>query len=426
MGKRGFDPAIGDAVLAESARPRVKAAANEVIPQAPPPETAMDARIGFIGPWNYDNGLGVASRGYVSAFMNSGLAVNFIPFLKPFAHHRQVSPAVTVHNFAGAPDVVIVHANPDGWDGLLTRGDRAMISHARLRIGLFVWESQVLPPSFQEHGSEVNAIWAPSHFCADIFRAAFGVPVDVIPHPVMVPKSQPNPKLLAALRDELGITGGERVVLYAFDASSYLVRKNPQALVSAFAMSGLAADGWRLVLKTKALDSGAADARDLLKRIAACPGALVVDRSMPPEEMAALMQLADIYASPHASEGFGLTIAEAMAREKVVIATDFGGSRDFLDASVGMPVRAAPWRLESTHGAYQSGTVFGRVDEAHFAECLRQAAAMPEDARRELGRRARARIETLLAPEVIARQMSASLDRLLALDAREQNGRFAA
>ena len=46
--------------------------------------------------------------------------------------------------------------------------------------------------------------------------------------------------------------------------------------------------------------------------------------------MAALFARADCYVSLHRAEGFGLTLAEAMALGKPVIATGFSGNTDFM------------------------------------------------------------------------------------------------
>ena len=68
------------------------------------------------------------------------------------------------------------------------------------------------------------------------------------------------------------------------------------------------------------------------------PDVQVIDRKLPAAEMAALMEAADCYVSLHRSEGFGLTIAEAMLRGKPVVATNYGGPRDFLTAENSFPV----------------------------------------------------------------------------------------
>ena len=167
----------------------------------------------------------------------------------------------------------------------------------------------------------------------------------------------------AASRQRLGLPGDRRTILYTFDGSSYLVRKNPAALVRAFAASGLAARGWSLLLKTKHLLDRPEEGAALQSLVDATEGVVLMDRSMTADELAELLATADIYASPHCSEGFGLTVAEAMAMGKPVVATDFGGTRDFLDAESGWPVRAHPWTLDQDFGHYTSGGSWARVDE---------------------------------------------------------------
>ena len=50
---------------------------------------------------------------------------------------------------------------------------------------------------------------------------------------------------------------------------------------------------------------------------------------LPHEESAALINCCDCYVSLHRSEGFGLTIAEAMLLGKPVITTGYSGNMDF-------------------------------------------------------------------------------------------------
>ena len=54
------------------------------------------------------------------------------------------------------------------------------------------------------------------------------------------------------MKRDLGIDETRRVVLFSFDASSWLARKNPQALLRAFNASGLARSGWTLVPEDQA------------------------------------------------------------------------------------------------------------------------------------------------------------------------------
>lgn len=416
----GYDVGLADALLG-AARPPDGAgeAAAEHRPEisvetlpvaaAPAPDARPQTRLAFIGPWNFDNGLGVAARGYVNALMHVPFQCNISPIRPPFHIHRRVAPTIEVNNFVGPADIAVLHLNPDAWGSLLTRRQMQTIDRARRRIGLFVWESRQVPDYFIERMAACDRIWTPSQFCADAFRAVAAAPVDVVPHVVARTGQTASPAERQAMRHELGLAPNERMILYTFDATSYLVRKNPIALVRAFERSRLAAAGWRLVLKTKHLQPDIADHAALLAACASAANVTIVDRSLARAELATLTETADIYASSHCSEGFGLTVAEAMMMGKLVVATDYGGVRDFLDTDTGFPVASTEWETERDYGAYARGTVWARVDEADFAAKLHAAASLSADAAANIGVRAQNRIETLLSPAAVAKRIEASV-----------------
>jgi GT2 family glycosyltransferase len=138
-------------------------------------------------------------------------------------------------------------------------------------------------------------------------------------------------------------------------------------------------------------------------------------------EVADLVALADIYASPHCSEGFGLTIAEAMAAGKPVIATDFGGSRDFLDARSGWPVKWHKWRLDQDFGHYTEGGEWARIDEPALTATLIRAADAIEAGKDAKGVAARRRIAERLSYEAVAEKVAASFAETSAM-ATEEGG----
>lgn len=391
---RGFDMTATQALVDAEADPR--AAGSGAGPaQAASPWRAE--RIAFHGPWNYANGLGAASRGYLSALWRLDARLNLHALKLPFHIHRRLSPGWDVQDFVQPPDAAIIHLNPDGWH-LLTPEARRAIDRARLRIGVWVWEMDATPDFFRPNLDKVDAVWTPSSYCADVFAAAVDAPVHVVPHVVAVPPP-------VARRET-------RTILYAFDGASYLARKNPGALVRAFARSGLAGRGWRLLLKTKHLMDDPQAASALLAAAAAAGGVEVIDRPVEADEMRELFVTAAIYASSHASEGFGLTIAEAMAAGKRVVATDYGGSRDFLDASCGWPVAFDEVELDRDHGHYRRGGRWAQVREDALAEALTQASASwdAQDAAR--GDRARTRIAERLSADAVARAMRESFAQL--------------
>ncbi|WP_416268749.1 rhamnan synthesis F family protein [Burkholderia cepacia] len=371
-------------------------------------------RVAYFGPWNYENGLGAASREMLCTLRLTDIQLNAYPVTKPFHVHRLICPAVETLDFVGNPDIAVVHLNPDSWD-VLTDEQLEIIQSAKHRIGYWVWETDRIPPAWQKELYSVDRIWAPSQYCADIFSAEVKVPVDVIHHPVRVPTR------IASSRDSIlrrfGIDPANRVILYIFDAASYLIRKNPEGLIRAFAASGLAKRGWNLVLKTKHLYDRP-DAGNALYALATnTPGVKLLEVSLHADEVTSLMNAADIYASPHCSEGFGLTVAEAMALGKPVVVTDFGGTRDFVNSDCGYPVQATPWVLEEDHGHYLAGHGWGKVDENALAAALVKAATAIAKGDRTMNEAARNNIARLLSYDAVARAVEASFAAAIAASA---------
>ena len=407
LGQAGFDVPLIDATLAAAAEQGPIDDGGRLLARRLPHARLGEGpvRVAFYGPWNYDNGLGQASRGIIAAIRRTGALLNLHPIKKPFHIHRPLAPPADIVDFEGRADIALVHLNPDSWH-LLTDEQRAAIADAHRRIGYWVWEMGHIPPAWRRNFGAVDRIWAPSQYCADLFTAQGSAPVDVIPH--VVPVTEPAVPDRAGALARLGLAPDRRTILYVFDGSSYLVRKNPAALVRAFSASGLGARGWSLILKTKHLHDRPEEGEAFRALVEATEGALLIDRSMMAGELGELMALADIYASPHCSEGFGLTIAEAMAAGKAVVATDFGGSRDFLDASSGWAVKWHKWRLDRDFGHYTEGGEWARIDEPALTATLIRAAGAIEAGGDAKGAAARERIAERLSYEAVAARVSAS------------------
>lgn len=369
-------------------------------------------KVAFFGPWNYDNGLGAASRGLIAALRRCGVLLNIHPVKVPFHIHTAIVPPVDVTDFVGPADIAVVHLNPDSWM-LLTEAQRTAIWAAKRRIGHWVWEMDHIPPAWQHNLASVDRVWAPSQYCAALFARDGTAPVDVVPYTVPLAGPGLLPEAREQLMAKLGLQPGHRVILYAFDGSSYLVRKNPGALVRAFKASGLAARGWTLVLKTKHLFDRPKEGRQLEQLVAGSPGVTLINAALSHDEMAGVAALCDVYASPHCSEGFGLTVAEAMAAGKPVVVTEYGGTTQFVDASCGYPVRADLWTLEEDFGHYTKGGTWGRIDETALADTLRQAAASVERGDTTIPDAARRRVAEMLSYEAVGQLIAASLDETM-------------
>lgn len=404
LAEAGFDVGLIEATIDAAERHVPRDGDGKLFAHPVPFDTGENRplKVSFYGPWNYDNGLGAASRAIIAALRRSGVRLNLHPIKKPFHIHKPLAPPVDVAEFGGPADIAIVHLNPDCWF-LLTDEQRRAVDQARKRIGYWVWEMGHIPSGWRRDFSSVDRIWAPSSYCAELFAAQDEAPVDVIPHPVPI---LPLPAVdRATALERIGLGPKARVILFVFDGSSYLIRKNPAALVRAFAASGLAKKGWALVLKTKHLMDRAKDGAALRDLAAETEGVTLIDRTLPADELQQLWAIADIYASPHCSEGFGLTIAEAMAAGKPVVATDFGGSTDYLDGETGYPVKARPWMLTEDFGHYTQGGIWARIDEPALAAALVKATK----AKNDVGTAARARIAERLSYDRVGALVATSL-----------------
>ena len=372
-------------------------------------------RVAFFGPWNYDNGLGAASRELLCALRHTRARLNIYPITAPFHVHRQVAPPIATVDFAGRPDLAIVHLNPDSWH-LLTPAQRQVIQSAKQKVGYWVWETDTLPYTWCHDLHSVDRIWAPSTYCAKVFRDNVDVPVDVVPHPVRIP-ADTGGAVRNALLSRLGVDPARRVILYVFDGASYLIRKNPEALIRAFADSGLERDGWNLLLKVKHLNDRPKAGKALADMARSTPGTVLVDISLSADEVVHLFAAVDVYASPHCSEGFGLTVAEAMAVGKPVVATDFGGTRDFLRSGTGYPVAWHPFTLEEDHGHYLEGHSWAKIDEDALGTALVKAARAVEAGDSTIGAAARAEIKRTLSYTSVAEAIEASFAEAIASSA---------
>ena len=84
-----------------------------------------------------------------------------------------------------------------------------------------------------------------------------------------------------------------------------------------------------------------------------------------------MMAACDCYVSLHRSEGLGLTMAEAMALGKPVVATGWSGNLEFMSDETAYLVRYEMTRLERAHGPYPAGAEWADPDLDHAAELMR-------------------------------------------------------
>lgn len=214
----------------------------------------------------------------------------------------------------------------------------ALLASPRV-IGYFMWETDLLPRQMHRALDLVDEIWTATGFVANAFRRVSSTPVHVTGHAVDVESCE------VVDRTQLGIAEDAFVVHFSFDANSTVARKNPNAAIDAFTKAFEGDPSAVFVLKARNMQqaehlarSGDPHARGLLERVHNNPSIRLVTGEWSYGRSLGLIDMADCLISLHRSEGYGYSIAEAMALGTPVIGTDYSGSRDLLTSDTGWPV----------------------------------------------------------------------------------------
>ncbi|HVO11059.1 MAG TPA: glycosyltransferase [Vicinamibacteria bacterium] len=363
----------------------VPASLRPAAPAAPAPAASpREGGLNVLGYLRAESGTGEAARLLASAAQGGG--VPCLPLLNVHSRSRQQ------HRFSLAPgrpfDVTVVCANADE----TARALDSLPEEARggYRIGFWFWETEELPACYRPAGALVDEIWTASEYVADAVRSAVATPVHVCP----LGLSEAAP--LAASREDVGLPPGF-TFLFAFDFLSLAERKNPAGLVRAFRRAFREGEGPTLVLKSVNGHLRRA-ALELVREAARGRSDVVVrDGYVSAAECSALIGHCDCYVSLHRSEGFGLTLAEAMARRRPVIATGYSGNLAFMTPENSFLVPWRPALVPAGCEPYPEGHRWAEPDEDAAAAVLRtvyenRALAL------ERGCRAAAEVRERLAP----------------------------
>ena len=252
----------------------------------------------------------------------------------------------------------------------------------RYTIGVWAWEVDVVPPSWDVAFGLVDEIWVYSRYVQEILSKVAPVPVVRVPLPIVAP---PPGEAIAGLHLPEGFA-----FLFLFDFYSTLARKNPLGLVDAFTRAFAPGEGPQLVLKSHNGDFKPERLARLREAAAGRPDIHIVDRFFSAGEMAALMRRADCYVSLHRAEGFGLTLGETMALGKPVIATAFSANLDFMTDENSYLVRHTVTPVGAEGENYPAHGHWAEPDLDHAAQLMR---AVWEDQAEAQARGARARQE---------------------------------
>jgi glycosyltransferase involved in cell wall biosynthesis len=390
--------------------PRVEAA-----PSSGPFEPAFGLREGInvVGYYKAESGIGQAARLITASI--EGVDVDHETMAYDATTNR-LSEAFEARGTGRAPfDVTILCINADSTPSFAREAGPDFFD-GRHTIGYWFWELERFPPSMHRAFDYVDEVWTATRFVADSVRAIGRRPVHTIPLPVPLPVCAPH-ITRASLRLPPGF-----LFLFAFDFFSILDRKNPLGVIAAFSRAFRPGEGPTLVLKSI---NGRHCLNDLERVRAAArdrPDIRIIDQSYSEAEKNALLGLCDCYVSLHRSEGLGLTMAEAMALEKPVIATAYSGNLDFMTTDNSYLVDYTLGRVPFGCDPYPTGAAWAEPDYDMAADLMRRVVHGTSEAAR-LARRAR---HDVLSRHTLERTGAAIVARLEAVRVARRQAAFMA
>ncbi|WP_312513350.1 glycosyltransferase [Chryseobacterium culicis] len=343
--------------------------------------TESNFGVNISGFFKAEIGFGEAIRGNIKALEAASIphvAINFNLDLKNRLNDNSIEKQLTEEPIY---NINIIHLNPDTIPSFYQEKG-ADFFKKKYNIGFWAWELSEFPDSYNDYFSLFDEIWVPSSFCQKIVAAKSPIPVINIPHIIDIKDKDIDKE------KEFSFSKDKFTFLFMFDYNSHLERKNTIAVIDAFEKAFPNDENVQLVIKTSIPTYFPQDKEAILNRIQDRDNIIIIEEMLRREKLLALINQCDCYISLHRSEGFGLTIAEAMALGKPVIATGYSGNLEFMNVNNSYAVKYEMVELTKNVGQLQQGSSWAEPDVNHAAQLMNFVFSNNEEAQK-IGAKAR-------------------------------------
>jgi glycosyltransferase involved in cell wall biosynthesis len=277
--------------------------------------------VNLVGFFTSELGVGEAARALMSSL--DACAVPALPIQGHLVPPSRQDEAFTYFRpDQAAFPINIICINGDGVPVFAREAGRGFFE-GRYTIALWFWEVGDPPASWKDAYEFIDEVWVPSRHVYDLIAPESPVPVVRIRLPVA------EPEVAQRTRADLGLPDAAYTFLYVYDYHSVAKRKNPLGAIEAFRRAFSPGSGVKLVLKSINGENRRDEHERVLLAASAHEDIRVLNAYVSNAEKNAMIAACDCYLSLHRSEGFGLTVAEAMLLGKPVISTRYGGTMEF-------------------------------------------------------------------------------------------------
>lgn len=308
----------------------------------------MSLSVNYHGFFDGNFGIAEATRLNATAMENAGIKVNRISYSSDTLEKSKSSTAADAL-------INIFHINSNVTHEFFSKNQDINLT-GHYNIVYWAWEFPEVSAKTVEFLNIFDELWVPSDFCVNIFTKYTGIPVMRFSHPIQ--KMAPSDEFKF---EEYNIKPGSTVYITIFDSLSTTIRKNPEATIEAFINVFKDDPESVLIIKTHNLDRSK-DAQKVLEKYAGISNIIIIDEHFSKEKLHSLIQKSDVLISLHGSEGFGLTMAEAMSYGKIVVGTGYSGNLDFMNVNNSFLVQYSFIKTSNTKGLIAEGLTLAKPD----------------------------------------------------------------
>lgn len=311
-----------------------------------------DLGINVFGFINGEFGIAEATRLNCKAIQAAGVPISLINYNVTTNHNNNDLTFTEFSDHAPHP-VNLIQISPSETPNFFDYFDHSFFKD-KYNILYMAWESETIPEDYVMNMNLFDEIWTPSTYCKECIEKYVGLPVRVIPHPIDIDLKETDDE------DALSFYNKDLFnFLFIFDYNSSIDRKNVINLIKIFRETFDKGDNNAfLTIKTSRSHKFPSEKEQILQAIGDSKKIKIVEKIFDKNALNDVISNCDSYISLHRSEGFGLTMAEAMYFSKPVIATGYSGNLEFMNEENSFLVSAKVVASDSNVINYAANTVW--------------------------------------------------------------------